>query len=110
MKQASNQVLYDKGAAYQANSEALKAQKLRDGIMRKKPKGKPMSRWNKVRNKAISKRRFVVERTYGTLKRTYGLARARYISLEKVANEVNLKAIAYNLTRAANIYKDLITP
>ncbi|SMN13928.1 Mobile element protein [Bathymodiolus heckerae thiotrophic gill symbiont] len=41
--------------------------------MRKKPKGKPMSRWNKVRNKAISKRRFVVERTFGTLKRTYGL-------------------------------------
>ncbi|CAB9540993.1 hypothetical protein BROOK1789B_1588 [Bathymodiolus brooksi thiotrophic gill symbiont] len=46
----------------------------------------------------------------GTLKRTYGLARTRYISLEKVANEVNLKAIAYNLTRAANVYKDLITP
>ncbi|CAC9555739.1 hypothetical protein [uncultured Gammaproteobacteria bacterium] len=46
----------------------------------------------------------------GMLKRTYGLARTRYISLEKVANEVNLKAIAYNLTRAANVYKDLITP
>jgi IS5 family transposase len=44
------------------------------------------------------------------LKRTYGLARTRYISLEKVANEVNLKAIAYNLTRATNVYKDLITP
>jgi IS5 family transposase len=38
------------------------------------------------------------------LKRTYGLARTRYISLEKVANEVNLKAIAYNLTRATNVY------
>ncbi|WP_171004265.1 hypothetical protein [Bathymodiolus heckerae thiotrophic gill symbiont] len=35
-----------------------------------------------------------------------GLARVRYINLEKV----NLKAIAYNLTRAANVYKDLITP
>ncbi|CAC9624830.1 hypothetical protein [uncultured Gammaproteobacteria bacterium] len=44
------------------------------------------------------------------LKRTYGLARTRYISLEKVANEVNLKAIAYSLTRTANVYKDLITP
>ncbi len=114
IKQASNhtgvRVLYNKGAAYQANSEALKAQKLRGGIMHKKPKGKPMSYWNKVRNKAISKRRFVVERTFGTLKRIYGLARARYISLEKVANEVNLKAIAYHLTRAANVYKDLTTP
>ncbi len=79
IKQANNQkgvrVLYDKGASSQANSEVLKAQKLRDGIMRKKPKGKQMSHWNKLRNKAISKRRFVVERTFGTLKRTYGLAK-----------------------------------
>ncbi|WP_122951224.1 transposase [Bathymodiolus thermophilus thioautotrophic gill symbiont] len=63
-----------------------------------------MSHWHKLRNKAISKRRFVVERTFGTLKRTYGLARSRYIGLEKVASEVNLKAIAYNLVRAANVY------
>jgi len=115
IKQANNQkgvrVLYDKGVSSQANRAALKAQKLRDGIMRKKPKGKPMSHWSKLRNKAISKRRFVVERTFGTLKRTYGLARSRYIGLEKVASEVNLKAIAYNLTRAANvyIYKELMT-
>lgn len=114
VKQANNQkgvrVLYDKGAASQANSEALKEKKLRDGIMRKKPKGKAMSHWNKLRNKAISKRRFVVERTFGTLKHTYGLTRSRYIGLEKVSNEVSLKAIAYNLTRAANVYKDLIRP
>lgn len=108
VKQVNNQkgvrVLYDKGASSKANSEALKNQKLRDGIMRKKPKGKAMSHWNRLRNKAISNRRFVVERTFGTLKRTYGLARSRYIGLEKVASEVNLKAIAYNLTRAANVY------
>lgn len=55
------------------------------------------------------KRRFVVERTFGTLKRTYGLTRSRYMGLEKVASEVNLKAIAYNLTRATNVDKDLIT-
>lgn len=112
IKQANNQtgvrVLYDKGASSQANREALKEQKLKDGIMRKKPQGKAMSHWNKIRNKAISKRRFVVERAFGTLKRTYGLARARYIGLEKVASEVNLKAIAYNLTRVANMYKRLL--
>jgi IS5 family transposase len=33
------------------------------------------------------------------------LARSRYIGLEKVASEVNLKAIAYNLVRVANVYK-----
>ena len=102
-------VLYDKGVSPKQNQEVLQAYKLRDGIMRKKPQGKIMSHWNKLRNKAINKRRFVVERTFGTLKRTYGLARCRYIGLEKIANEVNLKAIAYNLDRAANIYKNLIT-
>ncbi len=76
-------------------------------LWRKEPKGKAMSNWNKLRNKAISNRRFVVERTFGTLKRTYGLARSRYIGLEKVASEVNLEAIAYNLIRTANIYKEL---
>jgi IS5 family transposase len=113
VKQVGNhkgtRILYDKGANSKANTKALKEQGLRDGIMRKKPKGKLMSHWNKLRNKAISNRRFVVERTFGTLKRTYGLTRARYLSLEKVASEVNLKAIAYNLTRAANVYKNLIT-
>jgi IS5 family transposase len=102
-------VLYDKGVTSRQNQDALKKQGLRDGIMRKKPKGSDITYWNKVRNKAISKRRFVVERTFGTLKRTYGMGRARYISLAKVAQEVNLKAIAYNLTRAANVYKDMMT-
>jgi hypothetical protein len=39
----------------------------------------------------------VVERTCGTLKRVYGLHRARSIGLEKVLGEAVLKAIAYNL-------------
>ncbi len=55
----------------------------------KKPKGKVVIHWNKLRNKAISNRRLVVERTFGTLKRTHGLVRAGYISLEKTTNEVN---------------------
>lgn len=51
IKQANNhkgvRVLYDKGVASKANSKALKEHKLRDGIMRKKPKSKAMSHWNK---------------------------------------------------------------
>lgn len=97
-------LLYDKGVDSKTNRKVLKEHKLKDGIMRKKPKGKNYSYWNKLRNKLISKKRFVVERTFGTLKRTYGLSRARYIGIEKVAAEVNLKAIAYNLTRAVNVY------
>ncbi len=44
-----------------ATEQALSEYQLRDGIMRKKPKGKAMSHWNKVRNRLISKKRFVTE-------------------------------------------------
>lgn len=92
-------VLYDKGADRRANRAVLKEQGLGDGIQRRKPKGKPMH-WNRVRNRLISKRRFVVERTLGTLKGTYGLDRVRYLGLAKVHAETQLKSIAYNLKRA----------
>jgi len=98
-------VLYDKGADSQANRQALKQQGLKDGIMRKKPKGKPMTHWNRMRNRLISKRRFVTERTFGTLKRTYGLHRTRYLGLEKVNAEILIKSLAYNLKRAYGVLK-----
>ena len=97
-------VLYDKGASSKTNQAFLKENKLRDGIMRKKPKGKAMSHWNRLRNKLISRRRFVTERTFGTLKRTYGLSRARYLGLVKIHAEVIVKSVAYNLKRALNYF------
>ena len=101
-------LLYDKGTDSKDNRALLKARGLKDGIMRKKPKGKPMSHWNRLRNKLIGRRRFVVERTFGTFKRTYGLNRARYLGLIKTQAEVILKSIAYNLKRAVNRYRDAL--
>lgn len=95
-------VLYDKGAASHSNREHLKEKGLRDGIMQKKPKGKAFTPRQKLRNQLISAKRFVTERTFGTLKRVYGLHRARYLGLAKVQGEVLLKSIAYNLKRAIN--------
>ena len=85
-------LLYDKGVDSLTNRQQLKAHGLKDGIMRKKPKGKPMGHWQRLRNKAIGKRRFVVERTFGTLKRTYGLGRASYLGLAKTQAEVMMKS------------------
>jgi len=97
-------LLYDKGTDSAANRELLKQHGIKDGIMRKKPKGQPMTRWNRLRNKLIGKRRFVVERTFGTMKRTYGLHRARYLGLAKTQAEVLMKSMAYNLKRGMNNY------
>ena len=60
--QAGQVVLYDKGVDSKANRERLHARGLQDGIMRKKPKGKPMTHWNRLRNKAIGIRRLFFER------------------------------------------------
>jgi IS5 family transposase len=38
-----------------------------------------------------------VERTFGTLKKWYGLTRARYLGLAKVQGQVMLNSIAFNL-------------
>lgn len=97
-------VLYDKGVASKKNRNALHSRGLKDGIMHKKPKGKPMRHWYKVRNRIISSKRFVTERTFGTIKRVYGLHRARYLGLSQVHAEVLLKSIAYHLKRAMNQY------
>ena len=60
--------------------------------------------WNKVRNRLIGKRRFVTERTFGTLKQIYGLSRTRYLGLAKVNAEIIVKSIAYNLKRAKTVW------
>ena len=69
------------------------------GLCKRNPKAKhsPQDR-SFVINSSVVKR-FVTERTFGTLKRVYGLHRARYLGLAKVQAEVLLKSIAYNLKR-----------
>jgi len=95
-------IVYDKGADSQNNRDACRWAGLKDGIMRRKPKGRRQRRWDKVRSRLLSKRRFVVERAFGAMKRTYGKSRAKLIGLEKFAAEALAKAIACNLRRAAN--------
>ena len=65
-----------------------------------------MSHWNRIRNRLIGRRGFVVERTFGTLKRVYGLYRARYSGLAKTQAEVLMKSIACNVKRGMNAYLD----
>ncbi len=66
-----------------------------------------MSHWNKLRNQAISSRKFVVERQRQAQTHLW-FDKSNISLLEKVASEVNLKAIVYNLTRVANVYKPLV--
>jgi IS5 family transposase len=65
--------------------------------MNKAKRGRALSHREKLRNKLISRKRFIVERTFGTLKKWYGLTRARYLGLVRVQGQVLLNSIAFNL-------------
>lgn len=103
----AQRVLADKAYASKANRAAL-CGRYRDGIMRKAARGRPLRSSEKRFNKLISKRRFRVEQCFGTMKRLFGLHRARYFGVAKVHAQLALAAIGQNLLKAAN--KITLTP
>ena len=97
----AQRVLADKAYASKANRATLRG-KHRDGIMRKAARGRPLRASEKRFNKLISKRRFRVEQCFGTMKRLFGLHRARYFGVAKAHAQLALAAIGQNLLKAAN--------
>jgi IS5 family transposase len=93
-------VLADKGYVGQRNEAVLEARGLRNGIMEKAWRNRPLSKRSKTRNLLISKLRYVVEQGFGTLKRRYGFGRARYLGRLKTEIEFHLLAMAFNLKKA----------
>ena len=96
----NTRVFADKGYTSKRNSEALKNRKLKDGIMARAFRNSPLMPLDKQRNRLISKKRYIVERAFGTLKEVHGVARASYIGVVKVQAEFLLSAMAYNLKKA----------
>ena len=100
----AQRVLADKAYASKANRDMLRSRH-RDGIMRKAVRGRPLRASEKRFNKLISKRRFRVEQCFGTMKRLFGLHRARYFGLPKTHAQLAMAAIGQNLLKAANKIK-----
>ncbi len=100
----AQRVLADKAYASKANRGLLRGRH-RDGIMRKAARGRPLRASEKRFNKLIAKRRFRVEQCFGTMKRLFGLDRARYFGVAKTHAQLAMAAIAQNLLKAANKIK-----
>jgi len=96
-------VLGDKGYVGQRNEAVLAARGLKNGIMAKAWRGHPLSREARIRNLLIGKLRYVVEQGFGTLKRSYGFSRARYLGRLKTEIEFHLLAMAFNLKKAVRL-------
>jgi len=71
--------------------------------MHKAHKNRPLTELQKKFNRLISKKRWVVERTFGGMRRWFRTEMARYVGLAKTHTQHLLEAIAYNLYRAPGI-------
>ncbi|WP_148082570.1 transposase, partial [Neisseria meningitidis] len=85
----------------------LKEHRLQDGIMRKACRNRPLTENQTKRNRYLSKTRYVVEQSFGTLHRKFRYARAAYFGLIKVSAQSHLKAMCLNLLKAANRLRPL---
>ncbi|WP_283119805.1 IS5 family transposase [Neisseria elongata] len=95
-------VYADKGYDSEKNRQHLKEHQLLDGIMRKAHRNRPLTEAQTKRNRYLSKTRYVVEQSFGTLHRKFRYARAAYFGLIRVSAQSHLKAMCLNLLKATN--------
>jgi len=93
----------DKGYQSKKNAELLKKRNLKNHILKKGYKNKPLTRWEKKFNQLIGKTRFKVERTFGGIKRWFNGGLARYRGMAKMHTQNLMEAICYNLYRSPGI-------
>lgn len=93
----------DKGYQSQKNVQILQRRQLKNHIMKKAKRNKPLTDWEKRFNKIIGKTRFKVERSFGSIKRWFNGGLARYRGLEKMHTQNLMEAICHNLYRSPGI-------
>ncbi|MEQ1484622.1 transposase [Methyloglobulus sp.] len=111
-RQATDQtrVHADKAYCSKKHRAALKERGIKNGIQDKAVKNKPLGSHQLARNSAISKVRFVVERTFGSQQRWFGGKTLRYQGLAKSHAWHVLLAVAYNLKRLPRLYVESLLP
>ena len=93
----------DKGYQSKKNAELLKKRKLKNHILKKAYKNKPLTHWEKKFNKLIGQTRFKVERTFGGIKRWFSGGTTRYRGIKKMHTQNLMEALCYNLYRSPGI-------
>lgn len=93
----------DKGYQSKKNAELLKKRHLKNHILKKAKKNKPLTYWETKFNKLIGKTRFKVERTFGGIKRWFNGGLARYRGIAKMHTQNLMEAMCYNLYRSPGI-------
>jgi IS5 family transposase len=98
-----SRVRADKGYSSAGNREFLKSNGLKDGIMYKAVKNKPLTTHQQKFNKIVGQTRFKVERTFAGITRWFKTGITRYLGKAKTHTQHLMEAIAYNLYRSPGI-------
>ena len=96
-------VYADRGYDARRLRDDLAARGLGCGVMRRGRKGRPLGEAERKANNALSLVRRNVERVFGTMNRSYRMARMRAFSLARNHVDLTLFAIALNLRRWARL-------
>ena len=101
------EVLADKGDKSKATDEFLAGCGSRSRIMHKRDRNRPKTADQRAENRELSSKRWVVERTFGSLKRWFGSGSTQLKGRQKVHAEHMMEAIAHNLKRFPRIAMSL---
>lgn len=96
-------VYADKGYDSSENREVLVRMRLKSRIMHKGSRGRKITGREQRVNARISKIRYKVERTFGSMHRWFRAGVARYVGLAKTHAQHIMEAVAYNLYRSPGI-------
>lgn len=104
-KDPIKKVYADKGYFGENNRAFLNLNKIADGIMRKAAKGMELTPYEKERNKAISKVRYIVEQYFGISHLHNNAFRARFTRMIKNAIDAMFRQMDFNLLRGTRVVK-----
>jgi len=96
-------VFADKGYKVPDNDKLLKDGKMKNRIVHKAYRNRPLTQAQKRFNRLISKSRWVVERTFGSIRRWFSAETFRYRGMAKMHSQHIMESIAHNLKRTPGI-------
>ena len=102
-KNPINKIYADKGYFGKPNLSFLHLNNIGDGIMRKDTSTAKLTKVEKDRNKAISKKRYIVEQYFGLSHLYDGAYRARFTTMIKNTLDAMWRQMAFNLFRGSKI-------
>ncbi len=104
-KQPIEKVFADKGYFGKPNRDFLSLNNIKDGIMRKDTTTAKLTKYEKERNKKISKVRYIVEQYFGISHLNDNGYRARFTTINKNKFDYWVRQAAYNMSRGLKIMR-----